>query len=483
MNKNHMKAVLENIARRAVPEDMNLMPHISARLKRKSFMTTLRAKPVLLATMVLLALVLLTGIVYAIGNLFGYVPGIGLVDQSTPIRVLETPLEVKQAELTVTVLKVVADASQTFVEYRVDGIPVPAGGLPICGKSPLMRLPDGTELKVLQEGNSGGMGSEMGLPMRYEAQMSYAPVPADIKDIEFVFPCILPIGEGPENWQIQIHLSPAPENFATPAVEVEATFVASKPTFVVPPTPTTDMRIFTPESLDTLPATSTPVANGSGLYLEKVIELPDSYILVGNFTDAGDLPGALEINLDPYEDLPHMEDGAGNPVTFKVRGDIQPENMQGGVRYWAYEITKPVQGPLTITLDQINVATFYTFEFQFDAGDNPQLGQKWELNLPIRLGSYEYVMDTVEVIENGYLFKYHSGTDVPEGTSPLFNIIGHTPEKDSSTLHNGKTTVTYSQQFTYLPPLPTGQLTVQLTSMETTPLQGPWTLTWSPPNK
>ncbi len=483
MNENYMKVVLEDIARRAVPEDVNLMPDISARLDRKSFMTTLRTKPVLLMVTVLLALVLLTGIVYAVGNLLGYVPGIGLVDQSAPIRVLETPVQEKQAGLTIAVLNVIADGTQTIVDYRVAGIPVPTDGLPTCGLSPLLRLPNGTELKVLNDGARGGMGSENGLPMSYQTQISYAPISADIEDVVLVFPCILPIGKGPENWQVQIHLSPAPENFATPAVEIGATFVASNPTFVISPTPTTDMRVFTPEPPGTLPATPTLVSSGSGLYLEKVIELPNSYILIGNFTDAGDLPGALEINLDPHADLPHMEDGFGNPVSFKVRDDIQPDNMQSSVRDWAYEILKPVHGPVTIRLDQVNLTKFYTFDFNVDVGANPQLGQKWELNLPVRLGNDEYVMDSVEVIENGYLFKYHSGTDVPEGVSPMFNLIGYTAEQDHSELINGQTMVKYSERLLYAPSLPTGQLPVELTAMETVPLPGPWILTWSPPSQ
>ena len=483
MNKERMKGALEAIARRNVPNDSNLWPGIASQLNdRRSLMQTLRTRPVLLALVLLLLLAFLSGVAYAIGRSLGYIPGIGIVDQSAPVRVLKAPIKVKQGELTITVSNVIADSTQTFVVYRVDGIPITMDGFPTCGLSPMMRLPDGTELKVLGGGNSGGMGSENGLPMNYQTQIGYAPVPEDVEDIVLVFPCILPTGKGPENWQIQIHLSPAPQNFATPAVEIDATFIASNPTFIVSSTPTTDMRIFTPEPSDALLPTLTPVPNGSGLYLEKVIELPDSYILVGNFTDAGDLPGALEVSSDPNDNLPHIEDGAGSPVTFKVRADVQPE-MGSGVRYWAFEIAKPVSGPLTITFDQVNIAMFYTFEFHFDAGTNPQIGQKWELNLPVRVGNYKYVMDSVEVIEDGYVFKYHSGTDVPEGISPLFNLIGHTPEKDSSELHNGKTTVTYSEQLTYMPPLPNGQLTVELTLSESVPLQGPWTLTWMPPSK
>jgi hypothetical protein len=477
-----MKDVLEAIAQRDVPENVNLMPFIASRLERKSLMMTLRTRPVLLIMVVLLTFALLTGVVYAIGNLLGYTPGIGLVDQSAPIHVLEKPIKVRQGTLTIRVLKVVADATQTLVVYSVNGIPARMGSQPICGLSPSLRLPNGTELQVLRDANIGGMGSENGFPMSYQTQISYAPVPAKIEDIVLVFPCILPIGIGPENLQVQIHLSPAPKDYATPAVEIGATFVASNPTFVKVPTPTTDMRIFTAEPPNTLPATPTPAPNGSGLYLEKVIELPNSYILVGNFTDAGDMPGALVVTTDPYEDLPHIEDGTGDPVAFRVRADVQPE-MGSGVRYWAFEIAKPVRGPLKITLDQVNIANFYTFEFNVNVGSNPQTGQKWELNLPVQLGNYEYVMDSVEMIENGYLFKYHSGTDVPEGTSPMFLLIGPYPKEHSGELRDRKTIVEYSEKLVYWPPLPTGQLTIELTSDETTPLQGPWTLIWTPPSK
>jgi hypothetical protein len=351
----------------------------------------------------------------------------------------------------------------------------------ICGLSPSLRLPNGTELQVLRDANIGGMGSENGFPMSYQTQISYAPVPAKIEDIVLVFPCILPIGVGPENWQVQIHLSPAPKEYATPAVEIGATFVASNPTFVKVPTPTTDMRIFTPEPNNpSMPAIPTSSLNASGLHLDKVIELPNSYILVGNFTDAGDLPGPVEIDLSLYDDLPHMEDGAGQRVIFRVRTDIQPDNMLAGVRYWAYEVAKPVQGPLTITLDQVNITVTDTTQFTFDAGSNPQVGQKWELNLPVHLRNYDYVIDSVEVIKDGYRFNYHSGMDAPEGVSLEINIVGSSPEQQSGKLINQKSVVTYSDSFTYSAPLPTGQLTVEVGLTETVPLQGPWTLTWTP---
>jgi hypothetical protein len=180
-----------------------------------------------------------------------------------------------------------------------------------------------------------------------------------------------------------------------------------------------------------------------------------------------------------------MEDELDNPVPFKVREDIQPAATWADrywLRSWAYEVSKPAQGPLTITLDQINIALSEKTQFSFDAGPAPQAGQTWELNLPIHLRGYEYVIDSVEVIENGYLFKYHAGNDVPQDSLSL-SIAGYSPEQDNSRAVQKETVTEYSKDLIYSTPFPTGQLTVELTVTETVPLPGPWTLTWTPPDK
>ena len=90
-------------------------------------------------------------------------------------------------------------------------------------------------------------------------------------------------------------------------------------------------------------------------------------------------------------------------------------------------------------------------------------------------------MDSAEVVEDGYLFKYHSGMDVPEGQSLSVVILGTSAEKSAGRVISGGSRVEYSDQITFSSS-PTGQLTVELTLYESVPLQGPWTLTWTPPN-
>lgn len=478
MKEKRMKDVLEAIAQRNVPENINIWPQIAAQAERKDFMQTVRTRPALALVLVLLALALLSGVAYAIGKVTGYIPGVGIVDQSAPLRVLSEPVIVEREGLTVTISTVVASAEQTFVAFALDGIVVSGMGRPICGETPSLVLPDGSGLDVIAMDDGGPQGGRVGTILKLEQGITYASIPADVNEVVFTLPCILPQGTGPENWQIPLTLSPAPADYATPAVEIGATFVASNPESAVTPSPAV--------SSGSTPVVSDPsLPNGSGLYLDKVIELPSSYILVGNFTDTGDLPGPLVINLDPYEDLPRMEDEAGNPVAFQVRDDIEPATTwadRDWVRTWAYEIQKPVQGPVTITLDQINISASDSTQFSFDAGAKPQVGQKWELNLPVNLRNYEYVIDSVEVVEGGYLFKYHSGVDVPQD-SLLLNIVGYSAEQDNGRTVWQETVIEYAKSLIYAAPFPAGQLTVELTVNETVPLDGPWTLTWTPPSQ
>jgi len=485
MKEKRMKDVLQSIAQRDVPENMDLWPQIAGRVESRNFLQTVRARPALALVLVLLALALLSSVAYAIGKVTGYIPGVGIVDQSVPVRVLAQPVVIKREGVTVTVAQLVTNAEYTFVAYAFDALILSRNGSPMCSATPVLQLPYGSKLGLLS-GGGGGWGGEVGVPIRFETTAYYPPIPAGVDHVTFALDCVLPEGTGPENWQIPLTLIPAPADFVTPAVEIGATFVASSPKFVTAPTPTIE-TVLTPFEVDpAFPDTPTPVPSGSGLYLEQVIELPDSYILVGNFADTGDLPGAVLSTGSAYDYLPRIEDMTGNPVAFNVRDDIKPIVNWANTYYWAYEIEKSVQGPLKITLDEIDISTSDTVRFDFDAGPTPQVGQEWQLNLPIHLGRYDYVIDSAEMIQDGYLFKFHSGTEVPEGTSFILDIVGSSQERGSmagSEDRRPKDIVKYSQNITYLVPPPTGQLVVELTLYETIPLQGPWTLTWTPPVK
>jgi hypothetical protein len=450
MKDKRMKDALEAIARRGVPENTNLWPSISARLERKSWMQTIRTRPVLMVVVAIVALLLLSGVVYALGRSLGYIPGIGIVDQSAPILVLAEPVTVKQHGISVTVSKVVADSTRTFVSYRVDGIPFVENEIPACTAIPEMHLPDDTNLE--QTCCSGGTAVlKTGNTMYYEDEYVYSPIPNGINNVTFVLSCVLPEGSGPENWEIPLNLVPAPAGYATPVVEIA------------------------------VPADGGE--NKTGLHLLKVLELADSYILIGKFTDGGDLPGPLSMSTSSDSDyLPHIEDANGKPVSFKVREDTRPDPDWDVAYYWAYEIPKPVATPLKITVDRVNIRKHSTAQFQFDTGDHPQVMQKWNLNLPVKLGASDFVVDSVTFLGNGYTFNL-SSENLPEGVSPDIDIVDSSLSPyqfDSISSTVGKPIITIT--LTTISPPPIGNLTVNWGLDEFIPQPGPWSLIWTPPN-
>ena len=56
-------------------------------------------------------------------KLFGYIPGVGIVDQSNPIRVLAEPVSVTRDGITVTVTSATLTGDRTQIAYRIFGVP------------------------------------------------------------------------------------------------------------------------------------------------------------------------------------------------------------------------------------------------------------------------------------------------------------------------------------------------------------------------
>ena len=452
MNRKSYREVLDSAAADSLSRTPNLMPKISARLERKPLMMTLRTRPILALLIAFLVLFALSGAVYALGRALGYIPGVGLVEQSTPVRVLTEPVSLEQGGISVTVSKVIADSTRTFISYRVDGIPFVERQIPGCMTAPELHLPNGSSLE--DRTGSGGTGVRRnGDSLSYGADAIFAPIPNAGDHVNFVLTCVFPDGRAPEYFELALKLVPAPEGYATPAVEIAVT--------------------------------SNGEENSTGLHLQKVIELENSYILVGKFSDGGDLNGPLYMTTSSdSEYLPHIEEANGEPVPFKVREDLRPDPEWDVAYYWAYEIAKPVRAPLTITVDQVNIRRNSTAQIQFDAGDHPQAGQEWSLNQTVELGAYTFTLQKITFIGNGYVLNW-SHEQLPPTVSSYVTLIDNPSnpfqfdhQDDSGTLVGNVLQHTLTLT-THTPP-PTGNLTVQWQLEEAIPQPGPWSLVWSP---
>ena len=90
---------------------------------RREIMQTLRARPILALIVILIALSLLTGVVYALGRLTGFIPGFGFTSDIQSVYLLSEPVEAISGDVTLSVDQAVSDESKLWVNLTVTGLP------------------------------------------------------------------------------------------------------------------------------------------------------------------------------------------------------------------------------------------------------------------------------------------------------------------------------------------------------------------------
>lgn len=443
MNDNRPFRILDDIAKDYIPDQADLVPRLAARLERKTFVSMIRTRPILLIVTVLLILFALSGVAYALGRSLGYIPGVGIVSREVPIRVLAEPVSLSREGVTISVEKATLSADKTVVLFRLDGISTDKALQDVTQcEQPWgeLKLPDGSPLPAI-----GGYGVESwdtGFASRY----TFAAVPADRNEAIFVPPCLsyyLP-GTLPEDWSLTLH------------------FIPTHPNLTVVPV------------LEITPSQAVPSENP--MVLEKVIETEKGYILAGTFHSTGLPPNVKAINFSTW---PKMTDASGQEVPYTFANyelDLPFEQKEAGVFSWAFEIEgKSFTWPLTITLDTVGVEyQDVQSQFEFDTGPNPQDGQVWEnLNIEFEIAGHPVRVRNVVRIPDGYMFNFESlsatvfqGVDITIGDS-LPALSG----RDSPSW--------FSSQVSFAGEIPSGKLTVIVTRPQID-LPGVWQLQWQP---
>jgi len=434
------RELLDAAARIHVPENIDLYPRIAAKLQRKTVMQTLRAKPVLLILFVLLALALLSGVAYAVGRSLGYIPGVGLVDQTAPLRVLAEPVFVTREGITLTVEQATLAFNKTVIVYTIEGVTWDMRShqedVPGCSASADIRLPDASFLRP-QTGSSG-----ISAEGRWETRMTYSPVPEDVNEATFLLECIretLP-GKAPENWELLLRFVPASSDLNIAPV------------------------------IDIPNGAGTPA---DGFLLDHVIETDDGYILVGRFKSESLPYNAQALG---YSEWPRVTDTNGNELPYLTANDVDVVSTTMGEFPWTLEIKGRAHAwPLTIQLNALAAQNFdLAADFTFDAGTNPQAGQEWFPAQEIQLGEFVIRVERVTFTGSGYLFEMSAPADVGQvdlqilDTSPL-GVSGGSDEQGRLTA-----SLEYAQP-------PNGVLTIRLSNPVFTIRDG-WQMQWAPEN-
>ena len=381
----------------------------------------------------------------AIQQLFGYIPGVGIVDQSAPIRVLAEPVSITRDGISITVTSATLTGDMTHIEYRIFGVPGSAypnrEDMMGCMKQEYLRLADGTQLAQVNYG--------------------YQPVPANVTEATFVIPCIsgtLP-GKVPENWELQLHFVPAPPDLTVmPVIEL---------------TPSTQVSLTQSATIR-----STPVPSmDNSVTVSKVIETSDGYILIGQFQPQSK-PGESFQQTGAQE----IRDASGKKIAYTYPQDVNDAvNQEGAGTGWAAQFKAAgLAYPLTISFSGVVLRPAdpdATAEFTFDAGSNPQPGQVWDLNQKIQLAGHTLKLVSITADSfSGYSFDFQVD---PEVYSTSVQIMGYTPNGGGGGGGGGLTNGKFNVSLSYAH-IPTGVLTVTLSNLTLIGVPITWQGQWSP---
>jgi hypothetical protein len=434
--------------------------HQETQMKQRSLKKRLAWVAVAFVVVALAVLATNPTVVNALKRLFGYVPNVGIIDQSSQVMVLSKPVTMSREGFTVNVEQAVSNDERITIVYSYS---VPAGFSFIpdpqgtYGGEPGLTLPDGTRLDVLV-GRRVSTADCPSCSMRYA--LDFAPVQGSLDSATLELPTLvaMQLGAAPENWSIPLQFRPAgPDDFA-PVIE-----------YVVTPLPTSTRPVSeTPtESVNTHGITNT---------LEKFVALPDGYVLYGStsWSDPAILPYGVGVT------LAGIKDANGMDVPFEY-DDPGMYPAQGELRmYWAYKIGLDVTAPLTLNFVMTASLPVDGGSFPFDPGPDPKLGQKWDINQDVLVNGQVVHVLTAEQsgIEPGY-FQFMMQ---PEGNIVGASIVdlAHPPQGfggGGGGIPEAGTA--FAAGFQYQMPLPQGPFTLTFTNIQVI-VPGDWTLHWSP---
>ena len=312
------------------------------RNRKDSFMQALRARPALAILLVILALLLVSGVAYAIGRLTGFIPGFGFT--TGDVYVLDMPIEASENGITAGVENAVQDETKIWVELSVH--------------YPSERDNQSQAYILLQNGE------------KIQSQRGGVIIPdAGEQRLTFIFPAL-----GDPSLLVTLIL----ENSDGQTVQMKFNLRSAQSAEVLP----------------ILPGNKLPVQGetsaGMALVLESVAMSADQTVLQVSLHF--DKPG---ISLAGPWDIV-MTDDANRiyPLT-----DITPDTLDIGITR-VYQ-TMPLHGHEGLILKLVSFPSdkempmlmdFSTnpATFTFNPGPNPQVGQSWSLDENLQTGQFTF---------------------------------------------------------------------------------------------
>jgi hypothetical protein len=389
----------------------------------------LHARPVMLVLSVLVAFLVVTGIVYAVGRLSGYIPGFGFASGSQSIYVLEEATGVEENGLILQVEQAVSDEERFWVKVRVENI----DELPFFSSSYLI-LEDGTRI----ERESGGSSDQDGMTT---LTYSFPALPTDTTKLTLFI-----------------------ENLADNPIQLPLTLRTIRNGELIPVAELGEYPIYSP-SLHGLRLSLDHIAPGSDRTVFQVsVQFDDSgSIIIGQWT----------VSLMD-------QDGRSYPLT-----EITMNNIDRGKAALFQTIPFTGNEELILTLQsvpqiekKINVMKDYSTnpgKFIFDPGVDPHAGQIWELDEQFQVGDVKFHVVRAELNNaNELIFEFEAQQDVTgvllyADTPEIKSARGGVPAGDQ----NFNAVVGFHQ-------LPSNPIEIQIRAVYFS-IAGEWQINWTPP--
>lgn len=349
----------------------------------------------------------------ALRQIFGYLPDLGLVENTGDLRMLAEPVSVTRDGVTLTVKNVIAYPDRVELVYEVQGIDPSNDGsqagdyntnpTAFCGGVNIgetaskdgdarLRLPDGTVL----EREPSGLYPQNAFAMTPVYQAS---LPAGVTEMTLVLDCIPWARRGavPENWEVPLKLVIVPPGTVpgSPVIDVP------QPTGTATLPPATAAPSAVPPTAE-LPALPSPQVT---LRLEK-IALTQPAVVVYFSMDVVDRDPSL-VSIMPRE--VYISDSTGQRIQLMASWPWQPFEHRPGSLFEFVSSSKPAEGPLTLVVE--NAVAYYAplyveprqatpeeMSFTFDAGPDPQRGQTWQLSPEFEIAGYPFQVTSARAV-------------------------------------------------------------------------------------
>lgn len=435
----------------------------TCRIQEKKWQPARMITFILLATVLLITLIIgPQKVIAAIGRLFGYIPNVGLVDESQNFRVLSKPVSQTRDGITITVSNALLTEEKTVVLFSVENLPWESLSHKEedvgCVSTPELRLPNGSRLPIRQGGGSI-------VAYRFE----FEPISNDINEAVFALPCILDTlpGVAPGNWELPLKFIPAPQGLEL------------LPVFEVP--------IPTAEKVEVQKSFAQPLS------LLQALDIGDSYVLFVEFN-----PTTLQESMDAkghwqLVEPPALINEKGEEVFYQVPTDLDipaPTTSQAQVHVFQFSKNAAATLDIVFATNYVNqIGLPREFTFTLDVGSHPSPGQSWEINLPLIIDGYQTTLNSVVAGDNGYSFNFDHGQSSNLFKADAFSveieeisIDGHTPIGGGGGIY-GEDDHAFSSQSVAYQVIPTGKLNVTLKTQlyQSSRLQS-YRLHWTPPS-